>query len=356
MNKKLFKRICCSIVRKVHPIRLRTFVILSCTLLVCVTCFAAGIGYRTIQVNYSGTQVKIHGKAVSLKDAQGAPAEVFNYNGTVYAPIRAIAEAFGNEVGWDAMNKTIIIGNEKELKQELPKLTLKHFLEVAMQPVGTTMYVWGGGWSDNDIEAGPEAVSIGVSPRWNAFYQKQTSAYDYNETRYQTHDGLDCSGYVGWAVYNLLNTKSGGSGYVVKSTEMSRSLAGKGFGTYREAPYVTDFRPGDVMSTTGHVYIVVGQCSDGSVVIAHSSPPGVQLCGTAAPDGTIYSEAVRLAEEYMGRYFSEWHSRYPKCSRGTSYLTNYNQMRWNVQNGIIKDPDGLSQMQAGQVLKVLFNE
>ncbi len=252
------------------------------------------------------------------------------------------------------MNKTGISGDAEG--PEFSEPTLKRFLQLAMQPVGGTMYVWGGGWNESDTGAGTEAVSIGVSPRWKAFFRRQTRAYDYNVTRYRIHDGLDCSGYVGWAVYNLLNTESGGEGYVTKSSEMAMSLAEKGFGIYTQAAYVTDFRPGDVMSAKGHVYIVVGGCADGSIVVVHSSPPGVQLCGIAAPDGTKYSEAVKLAEEYMGQYFSEWHSRYPECSRGVSYLTDYGQMRWDIKDGVIKDPEGISVMNAEQALKVIFNE
>ncbi len=235
--------------------------------------------------------------------------------------------------------------------------TLKNFLKIAMQPVGTTMYVWGGGWNEADTGSGVESVSIGLSPGWKAFYEKQTSGYNYKNTRYQVHDGLDCSGYVGWAIYNLFHTRNGESGYVMGAKKMAETFAGYGWGDYREAGAVADFKPGDIMSASGHVYIVVGACNDGSIVIVHSSPPGVQLCGTATPEGLENSRAVRLAGKYMSRYFPEWHRRYPVCSRNESYLNTYGQMRWSIgKDGTLKDPDGISNMPAEQVLKMLFKE
>ena len=55
------------------------------------------------------------------------------------------------------------------------------------------------------------------------FFEQQTP--DYQSTLYQTHDGLDCSGYVGWTIYNLMESTSGNSGYVMKSGEMASTYA-----------------------------------------------------------------------------------------------------------------------------------
>ena len=42
---------------------------------------------------------------------------------------------------------------------------------------------------------------------------------------YEIHEGLDCAGYVGWAIYNTLETKSNhGDGYVLKAEEMTKTL------------------------------------------------------------------------------------------------------------------------------------
>ena len=234
--------------------------------------------------------------------------------------------------------------------------TLKKLLKTALEPVGSTLYVWGGGWNKEDTGAGKAAVTIGVSPKWKTFFQKQDANYDYQQTRYQIEDGLDCSGYIGWCIYNILNTKSGKKGYVMKASEMAENFAGRGWGTYKNKNDVKDYRAGDIMSSSGHVYMVVGQCSDGSVVLLHASPPGVQLCGTPSASGKAESRAVVLARTYMKRCYPEYYRRYPNCSRGNSYLTDFHQMRWDLSgNSVMSDPDGYRNMTADRILKNLFS-
>ena len=106
----------------------------------------------------------------------------------------------------------------------------------------------------------------------------------------------------------------------------------------------------------GHVYIVLGQCSDGSVVLVHSSPKGVMITGTASRRGKKNSHAGKLAARYMKKYFPRWYRKYPDSSRGTSYLTDYSRMRWtlNGNRSVLSDPDGLEGMNASQVLSLLL--
>ncbi len=44
--------------------------------------------------------------------------------------------------------------------------SLTDFLRTAMEPVGSTMYIWGGGWNSEDSGAGKDAKIIGVNPNW----------------------------------------------------------------------------------------------------------------------------------------------------------------------------------------------
>ena len=95
--------------------------------------------------------------------------------------------------------------------------TLKNYLAGALQPVGRALYVWGGGWTDSTRK--------GVSPTWVSWYNSQTSSYNYNNYRDLTTanriKGLDCSGFVGWASYQVMHTKSGeGGGYTVVSGDI----------------------------------------------------------------------------------------------------------------------------------------
>lgn len=301
-------------------------------------------------------------------------------NSKFYLPLRAISEAIGADVRWDKSAETAIITtenkkiinnsgsvvmeNEQNVNEAVPGVhTIKNLLMTSLEPVGSTMYIYGGGWNEEDTGAGVEAVSIGLSQTWKEFYDKQNSYYDYSDYNYKKdvsviHLGLDCSGYVGWAVYNTLNTENNLDGYVDSSKKIASNLAAKGWGTLSAKGSFTDYQAGDIMSAScndcAHVWICIGQCDDGSVVFLHSSPPGVQISGTYTIDGNKNSQAVALAAEYMRKYYPQWYERYPDSSRNQSYLSHYDRFRW-TEGVMLSDPEGLRNMKAEDVLKVLFN-
>jgi hypothetical protein len=211
------------------------------------------------------------------------------------------------------------------------------------------MYIYGGGWNEEDTGAGIEAMSLGVSPRWAEFAAAQDETYDHKNHRYEIHNGLDCTGFIGWAVFNLF---PGSAGYVFKSGEAARSLADCGLGSFTERAQVSSRQAGDIMSTDGHAWISLGEASDKSVVILHSTPPGVALWGTQT--GSVKSEAARLAEERMAERFPAWHAKYPQTAKTSdSYLSSYDQFRWDPE--ILPDPDGYREMGAEALLMDLFS-
>ena len=59
----------------------------------------------SLNLSVNPIRVMVNGEVFQPKDAQGNDALVFTYNGTTYAPLRALAEAYGLEVGYDAANK-----------------------------------------------------------------------------------------------------------------------------------------------------------------------------------------------------------------------------------------------------------
>lgn len=71
------------------------------TLLVCSLSISALAisGRMTIEVD--PINVQVNGEVFEPKDAKGNSVPVFAYNGTTYAPLRALAEAYGLEVGYD---------------------------------------------------------------------------------------------------------------------------------------------------------------------------------------------------------------------------------------------------------------
>lgn len=243
----------------------------------------------------------------------------------------------------------------QEQNKAVSEQSIRQLLEIAVQPVGKTMYVWGGGWNEEDTAAGIEARSIGVSEQWEIFFKKQNKKYDFNKTRYQIHNGLDCSGYVGWTMYNFLHHTDGEEGYVMKAEKMAKDFAQRGWGKYIPAKSVKDYKPGDIMSNKTHVYMVIGSCSDGSVVLVHASPPGVQINGTVNAKGSKNSQASKLANQYMKTYYPKWYEKFKPKVLDKSYLKNYNQMRWDIhENSLMKDEERVREMKADEVLQMMY--
>lgn len=61
----------------------------------------AAVASQTISVDPT-TKIRVNGEMFVPKDATGKEVPVFNYQGTTYAPVRALAEAYGLVVGYDA--------------------------------------------------------------------------------------------------------------------------------------------------------------------------------------------------------------------------------------------------------------
>ena len=291
----------------------------------------------------------------------------------------------------------------EEGKNELPEYTppisgkpgektLTNLLKTALMPVGTTLYIYGGGWNWQSDEMGEQALSIGVSPYWVDFFRNQdenftykskddddtkadptTSYYPYGYFCEYYYAGLDCSGYLNWVFYNTFQTKDGEDFQHGGSTKIAKSLSERGYGTWTQDVSVPEaggknvMKPGDVMSINGHVWMSLGTCSDGSVVILHSSPTpsrtgqpggGVQICAVGTDEDC---EAYQLADHYMSEYFPEWYERYPAVVKDPEVYFTFEgdtagKFSWDVsgKNDGLTDPDGLQNMTPDQVLELLF--
>ncbi|MBO4496528.1 MAG: CHAP domain-containing protein [Clostridiales bacterium] len=273
--------------------------------------------------------------------------------------------------------------------------TLSNFVKTSLMPVGVTLYISGGGWNWQNTAPSIQARSIGISDSWVRFFREQDVNYtfcdvdnnpakrdpqtsyfpfgDYNEYYYA---GLDCSGFVNWAIYNTFETESGNPGYAWKSTTMAKKFYSYGWGTYTQdvkEPSEGDqyvFKPGDIMSMYGHVYISLGTCSDGSILIVHSTcnvysrtgqPGGGLALGVVSY--TTDCEAYRLADEYMSKYYPEWYERYSiqLSSPGSfCYVTGNDEaglFRWDTTSASgISDPDHIQDMTPAEVLKFCYGE
>ncbi len=265
--------------------------------------------------------------------------------------------------------------------------TLLNLLQTAMEPVGRTLYVFGGGWNWQDSGAHENARRIGLSPDWQRFFDAQDERYTYrdpdgDETKKDArrsfypyggfnqygYAGLDCSGYIGWTLYNTAHERSGEDGFVSSSTGLAAKLATRGYGALikpqaGEAPRLS---PGDIVSISGHVYLSLGRCADGSTLIAHSTPSpsragqpggGVQIGAVGADEGC---EAYRLADGIMASFYPAWSRRYPACLKSPSVYFDFRKegtgvFRWRpgVVGGLT-DPEGLQGADACQTAQLLF--
>lgn len=64
-----------------------------------------------IKIEVSPINVLVNGAVFRPMDANGNGVMVFTYNGTTYAPLRALAEAYGLEVGYDARNNIATVNS-----------------------------------------------------------------------------------------------------------------------------------------------------------------------------------------------------------------------------------------------------
>ncbi|MDD7739922.1 MAG: hypothetical protein SOT28_06530 [Fusicatenibacter sp.] len=232
---------------------------------------------------------------------------------------------------------------QRETEAKIGVKTVRNYLMNALLPVGNTLYIWGGGHDDSDT------TRNGVNPQWKQFFDSQDADYNYNDHRYEHGNGLDCSGFVGWTTYQVMQTES-----TWQSTETPKQYYYNDWGTYKSGDSSMKFLPGDVVSMSGHVWIVLGQCDDGSIVIVHATPPYIQISGTVAADGSTNSEAIALAKKYMSKYYPEGYERYGVKVASKDYMQDVNHFSWN--SATLSDQEGYRDMSAAEVLADLFNE
>lgn len=73
---------------------------------------------ETAEIFYNNIKIYIDGAEIVPKDANGNPTEAFIMNGTTYLPIRAVSNAFGQEVEWDGATHSVYIGKRDHTKPD----------------------------------------------------------------------------------------------------------------------------------------------------------------------------------------------------------------------------------------------
>ena len=269
------------------------------------------------------------------------------------------------------------------------KKTLLNLILTAVSPMGRAMYTWGGGWSASDAKAGINSLTIGIRDRVKEFCFSHlienrkneendvfiVPAVDENgnpilkngqqgEMFKYIYDGFDCSGFIGWVIYNTMETENNKTGYVMASTKMAKNFSERGWGELKKitGDQIKDSNyechPGDIMSIKGHVYMSLGKCKDGSILLVHSSPPGVCIMGTTDKNGSKESDAIKLADKCNQKYkvWYEWYNKYYEdgFSRDINrYLGDCDQMVWYVdkrEKSVLTDPDGVQKMSPEEIV------
>lgn len=100
---------------KLHPRSFLSGALVSALVLGTAVSALAISGRMTIEVD--PINIQVNGQTFAPTDVNGNAVPVFAYNGTTYAPLRALAEAYGLEVGYDAETQMATVG---EIEAELP--------------------------------------------------------------------------------------------------------------------------------------------------------------------------------------------------------------------------------------------
>lgn len=74
----------------------------------------AAVSNRTIQVE-DGISLSLNGASFIPRDVNGNRVSVFRYNGTVYAPVRAVCEAAGMDVEYNSATRTVQLTTADQL-------------------------------------------------------------------------------------------------------------------------------------------------------------------------------------------------------------------------------------------------
>ena len=82
-----------------------------------VTALAAGNGWG---ITVYPIKVLVNGEVFQPTNANGQAGEVFTYNGTTYAPLRVLAEAYDLEVGYDSQQNIATVNSPKENNIAIP--------------------------------------------------------------------------------------------------------------------------------------------------------------------------------------------------------------------------------------------
>lgn len=331
------------------------------------------VGKCSASLYFPKTKKEISGIQMAVWTQENGQDDLYWYHATRInnvwtAPVDSLNHKCRSGLYFIHVYASTIDGNMEFLTGSTFRMSRTDSIDIASviknagKPLGKTLYVWGGGWNAADNGSGETAVNIGLWPEWENYFNRNRQGYSYRpgqsawrrgERQWRFY-GLDCSGYLGWMLYNSVHKGRNASGYVVDAEQIASSLTAYGYGTVTACSPSSTFKPGDIISISGHCYLVLGQCSDRSVLLIHSTPNGgVQVSGTV--NGGSSSQASRLAQSFMQQNYPAWWASFGGEGRqsvsASSYL-NGRKFSWTV-NGQVGDSAGMQNKSPEQVLNYL---
>ena len=69
---------------------------------------------KTAELFYNDIKISLNGQNIQPYDANGNKVEPFIIEGTTYLPVRAVGDALGLNVEWDAQNQTVLLSNSSK--------------------------------------------------------------------------------------------------------------------------------------------------------------------------------------------------------------------------------------------------
>jgi Copper amine oxidase N-terminal domain./Telomeric repeat-binding factor 2. len=102
----------------------KTIILTIAMCIVCTVAIAAAGYLKTIEVS-TDINLNINGQNFVPKDVNGNVVDIFVYEGTTYVPIRAVAEAFGLDVGYNGDTKTALINGNVGAQEAVTPTAIK---------------------------------------------------------------------------------------------------------------------------------------------------------------------------------------------------------------------------------------
>lgn len=69
---------------------------------------------KTATLDYLGIKIMVDGQQITPKNASGKTVEPFAIDGTTYLPVRAVSNALGMNVDWNAATKSVVITSDSK--------------------------------------------------------------------------------------------------------------------------------------------------------------------------------------------------------------------------------------------------